>query len=107
MLIAFDTFSRPVGNNAIDRLNELCSGVRGWICQDDDAKAVTLAPKDVLTVRNVRPCRRKKCFGQLQRVGQIVDVSIVESILAVMESVIAEFSALGAVRQRTAAVTRT
>lgn len=36
-------------------------------------------------------------------VGQIVDVSIVESILAVMESVIAEFSALGAVRQRTGA----
>ena len=36
-------------------------------------------------------------------VGQIVDVSIVESILAVMESVIAEFGALGAVRQRTGA----
>jgi crotonobetainyl-CoA:carnitine CoA-transferase CaiB-like acyl-CoA transferase len=33
--------------------------------------------------------------------GQVVDVSIVESILAVMESVIAEFSALGAIRQRT------
>jgi formyl-CoA transferase/succinyl-CoA--D-citramalate CoA-transferase len=36
--------------------------------------------------------------------GEVVDVSIVESILAVMESVIAEFSALGAVRQRTGAI---
>lgn len=36
--------------------------------------------------------------------GQVVDASIVESILAIMESVIAEFSALGAVRQRTGAI---
>lgn len=36
--------------------------------------------------------------------GQVVDVSIVESILAVMESVFTEYSANGAVRQRTGAI---
>jgi crotonobetainyl-CoA:carnitine CoA-transferase CaiB-like acyl-CoA transferase len=36
--------------------------------------------------------------------GQVVDVSIVESILAVMESVLTEYSANGAVRGRTGAI---
>ena len=46
----------------IDCLNELRSGVRCWVCQDDDAKTVTLAPQDIGTIRDVGLCRGKQCF---------------------------------------------
>ena len=39
-----------------------------------------------------------------ERRGQVVDVAITESVLAVLESVVSEFSGTGAVRGRTGSI---
>ncbi|MDP9083750.1 MAG: CoA transferase [Pseudomonadota bacterium] len=50
----------------------------------------------VLSSLVARPVRQNK--------GQVVDVSIAESVLGVMESIVAEYAATGAVRQRTGSI---